>query len=659
MIFRKIVTPLSFGASFNFIFDLFYLSSELISAHLLRYSGIRGEIPPTRPNPLHPLSLDPTQPIPPISTRKLSRFANKSIFLKTIALILIGMFFTGCAGKTVRPHLYYGSAEARWVNKTLKRMTVADKIGQMICCRYRGGFVNRDSEYFQQLESLIVEYKIGGFVLSGGNVYAAAVLTNSLQQITEVPLLVAADLEKGLGNQLDGGTLFPPLMSVGATGSEELAYAMGRITAQEARAVGIHMTYAPVADVNSNPENPIINVRSLGENPIEVGRLAVAFIRGCQENGLIATAKHFPGHGDTAQDSHSVLPVISASRERLEKVELYPFRQAVQAGVMAVMTAHLRLPALDPTPDLPATLSRPILTDLLRKDMGFRGIIVTDAMEMRGITTLFSSEEAALKAVQAGADIILVPLQTEKVIQALIQAAEGGQLSEARINSSVRKILSYKARLGLAKTRLVELDSLERTIAPVQNLIQAVETFEKSLTLVQNDEDVLPLSAFTQRIAFFSLSSDPGGYYAGRDFMRVMQKSSPFSSFFYADAFTGKEYVQAAVANARKADVVVIALFSRLSAGKGSVDMNPYHIEVINQLKQESKPVVVVSFGSPYFLKHFPDVDAYLCAYRYTDIVQRAAASALLGELAITGKLPVSIPGLYPAGHGIILKNMK
>ena len=590
-------------------------------------------------------------------TRESSRTASMPKISNYLVFLLITLFLVGCAGKAVKPHLSYGPGEARWVNKTLRRMSVADKIGQMICCRYRGNFTNRGSEYFKQLENLVVDNKIGGFVLAGGDVYAAAVLTNTLQQMAEVPLLVSADLERGLGNQLDGATLFPPLMSVGATGSEELAYAMGRITAQEARAVGIHMTYAPVVDVNNNPDNPIINVRSLGEDPAAVGRLAAAFIRGCQEHGLIATAKHFPGHGDTAQDSHSVLPVISASRQRLEEIELYPFRQVVKAGVMAVMTAHLRLPALDLTPDLPATLSRPILVDLLRKDMGFKGLIVSDAMEMRGITSLYTPEESAVMAVQAGVDILLVPLETESVIQALIQAVAEGHISEARINTSVRKILAYKARLGLGKNRQVKLDSLQKAIAPVQNLRQAAETFERSLTLVQNDEDILPLYPYSQQIAVFALSSDPGGYYAGRDFIRALRRSCPFGSFFYADAFTGREHVETAVAKALKADVVVVAFYSRLTAGKGSVALDPYHIEVIHQLKQAQKPVVVVSFGSPYFLKYFPDVDAYLCAYRFTGIVQRAAAQAVLGELDVTGRLPVSIPNLYPVGHGITLNS--
>ena len=223
-----------------------------------------------------------------------------------------------------------------------------------------------------------MEQKIGGLILFAGDVYETAHLTNILQEKAKIPLLIASDLERGLGNQIDGATLFPPVMSLGAADSEELAYRMGKITALEARAIGIHMTYAPVVDVNINPDNPIINVRSFGEDPEQVGRLAVPFIKGCQENGLIATAKHFPGHGDTAEDSHTVLPTVKGDRERLDRVEIYPFKIAVESGVQAIMAAHLSLPALDPTPNVPSSLSKPILTDLLRVELGFDGIIITN-----------------------------------------------------------------------------------------------------------------------------------------------------------------------------------------------------------------------------------------------------------------------------------------
>ncbi|MFQ6110306.1 MAG: glycoside hydrolase family 3 protein, partial [Candidatus Aminicenantales bacterium] len=324
---------------------------------------------------------------------KASRYTSSLVLLFALIMTI------SCARPVYKPELSFGPSESRWVRKLMAKMTLEEKIGQMVVCSYSGRFLNRESDEMKSLESLIRKRKIGGLILFGGHVYETAHLTNRLQNISKFPLLIASDLERGLGTQIEGATQFPPLMALGAIGAEKQAYLMGKVTAEEGRAVGIHLTYAPVVDVNINPENPIINVRSFGEDPEQVSRLAVAFIKGCQENGMMATAKHFPGHGDTDQDSHSVLPTVRGDMDRLEHVELYPFRRAVEAGVSVIMTAHLYLPALDPTPHLPATLSRRIISDLLRKKMGFRGLVVTDAMTMGGITTLYSPEEAALKAV--------------------------------------------------------------------------------------------------------------------------------------------------------------------------------------------------------------------------------------------------------------------
>lgn len=580
--------------------------------------------------------------------------------LRGLLIIFLSIMAVGCVRVIVKPSLTFGPSEARWVKKTLNRMTLEEKVGQMVCCAYSGHFVNTDSDFLHNLEALISEQKIGGFILFGGEVYETAYLTNSLQKMAEIPLLIASDLERGLGNQIDGTTLFPPLMSLGAAGSDELAYLMGKITAIEARAIGIHMTYAPVVDVNINPENPIINTRSFGEDPEQVSRLAAEFIKGCQQNGLMATAKHFPGHGDTDLDSHSVLPTIGGDLERLEKVELYPFKKAIEAGVQAIMTAHLRLPALDPTPDLPATLSQPILTGLLRNKLGFKGIIVTDAMNMGGITTLYSPVEAAMRAVEAGVDMILLPPEPKQVIEALVCAVRNSQISEARIDVSVKRILEAKARLGLLRNKLVKVETLCEKLASKEHLQQAAKTFESSMTLVKNEEMALPLSGQDQKIAVFSLSSDPGGYFAGRTFVQEFEKRCPESIIFYADAFTGQEFIQEAVEKARDADVILFALFSRLYAWKGTVGLDLKHIRLINESIALQKPVVVISFGSPYFLRHFPEVSSYLCAYRYASEAQKAAVKALFGETDIKGKLPVSIPELYPIGHGLeLLKKSK
>ena len=545
-----------------------------------------------------------------------------------------------------------------WVGRTLKKMTLEEKIGQMIAVRFTGAFRNSDSEYLKNLESLIVTHKIGGLVLAGGEVYETAELTNALQKLARVPLLVASDFERGAGNQITNATLFPPLMSLGAAGSEDLAFEMGRITALEGRAMGIHMTYAPVVDVNINPDNPIINTRSVGEDPALVSRIARAFIRGCQENGMIATAKHFPGHGDTAQDSHLLLPTISADRDRLEKVELAPFKDAVIAGVRAVMTSHLYVPALDPTPNLPATLSSPILTDLLRKSFGFKGLIVTDAMEMAGITNSYTPEDAALRAILAGVDMVLLPPEPARVAASLAAAVRDGKIPARRIDESVRRILEAKAGLGLNRERFVRIEELPRKVSPRAFLDQAYKTFESAVTLVRNEGDVIPLGGAGRRLAVFSLSSDQGDYFAGRAFVAEMKKRNPGILAFYADGDTGEDELDADAARCAGVDTVVFALFSRLTSSKGSVDLEPKHAALVKYFAAQAggPAVVAVSFGSPYFFRHFPDVDGYVCMYRNTPETQQIAARALFGEMDISGKLPVSLPGLYPAGRGIQLK---
>lgn len=574
------------------------------------------------------------------------------------AALAAALIASSCA-RLPGPAPALGPPDPGWVEKTLKRMTVEEKVGQLIACRFTADFRNGDSDYLRTIASLVTRSHIGGLILFGGEVYETAELTNALQKLAAVPLLFASDFERGTGNQVTGATLFPPLMALGAAGSEDLAYEMGRITAVEGRALGIHMTYAPVVDVNVNPDNPIINTRSAGDDPALVSRIAAAFIRGCQASGMIATAKHFPGHGDTAQDSHSLLPTIAADAARLRSVELVPFKAAVEAGVRAVMTAHLWVPALEPKPNLPATLSPAILTGVLRCELGFKGLIVTDAMEMAGITAAFSPEEAALEAVLAGADMVLLPPEPARVAGFLADAVREGRLPVARVDASVRRILGAKAALGLHRNRLVRIDAISRIVAPRAFLDQAAATFERSVTLVKNEGAPLPIIPDpAAKTIVLSLSSDKGDYYAGRVLVEEMKKRDPNVTGFFADGDTGAEELESAVSACSGAARVVVALFSRLTSGKGSVDLEPRHADLIRRLAagENGPPVVAVSFGSPYFLTRIPEVDAYVCLYRNTPETQRIAVRALFGEIAVEGRLPVSLPGLFPVGHGLVMR---
>ena len=582
------------------------------------------------------------------------RTMKRGGFILVAAILLaLSMSCARTAGPVTTPSL--SASDPGWVARTMKKMTLEEKIGQLVTPRFSQAFLSADGDALKEYEGLVRDRGIGGIILSAGEPYETAILLNRLQRLAKVPLLISADLESGTGSKIGGATLFPPLMSLGAAGSEELAYAMGRVTALEARAVGIHQDYAPVVDVNVNPDNPIINTRSVGEDPEYVSRMAVAFVKGAQENGLIATAKHFPGHGDTAVDSHRQLPTITADRARLDKVELLPFKRVIDAGIQSIMTAHLAVPALDPTADLPATLSPAITAGLLRKDMGFKGLIVTDALDMGGVTNAFTPEDSSLRALLAGADVILMPPTPIKVMAYLAEAVRSGRVPMARVDESVRRILEAKARLGLNKYRTVDVDALPFKLGTKANLAQSMKVFEGAATLVKNESGLLPLDAVGKRIAVFALSSDLGDYHAGQAFVNAMMKKNPGCEACFADGDTGRESLGEAEAKAAGADAVVFALFSTLRSWKGTVDLDPKHIELVKRVAAGGTPVIVVSFGSPYFLRHFPDVDAYLCMYRNTPQTQEIAARALFGELALKGKLPVSMPGLYPAGHGLTL----
>src|ERR1700738_3743661 len=337
-----------------------------------------------------------------------------------------------------------------WVETTLRKMTLDEKVGQVIFATYHGSFTPTDSAAYRQMMHNVEALHVGGFInvtqgsplgIVKSQAYPTAVLNNQLQAKSKLPLLVGADFERGTAMRLDEGTSFPTAMALAAGGETKDAYTMGKVTAQESRAVGVHWIYAPVADVNNNPANPIINTRSFGENPEQVAQFVTEFIRGVQENGGLATAKHFPGHGDTAADSHIDLPVIHADRERLDKLELVPFRAAIRAGVSSIMTGHLSVPSLEPDANTPATLSSKILTDMLRKELGFRGLVVTDAMDMGGITVRYAPGEAAVRAFLAGADALLMPPVPEAAFEALRAAVKSKRVSRERLDASVRRIL--------------------------------------------------------------------------------------------------------------------------------------------------------------------------------------------------------------------------
>lgn len=573
--------------------------------------------------------------------------------------------------------------EKRFVRDLIKKMRLEEKVGQMIMIWTNAPFMNVQSEPFQKLRREVLENKIGGIIVGIANVYEAAIHIARLQELAKVPLLVAADLEAGTAMRILETTSFPFNMGIGATGDPSLAYEQGKITAREARALGINMVFAPVADVNNNPANPIINIRSYGEDPEMVARFVEAFIRGTQENGVLATAKHFPGHGDTSVDSHRSLPVINVPRQRLEEIELVPFRRAIAAGVAAIMSAHIALPQIDPTPapplipeappdrilptaspieyeragTLPATLSEPILTGLLRRDLGFDGLIVTDAMDMGGIVAHFEAGDAAVRAVRAGADMILMPPNPDRAIAAIVEAVRKKEIPESRIDASVERILRAKVQLGLFANRFIDLDEIDTIVAAPDALRTAEEAAARALTLLRDTRQLIPLSdPKTKRILHLAVVGEENRAAAGRTLTVELEKRIPRTEMFVIDARTSSEEIQMLLDRVARFDLIVMSLFVRPQSYRGSIALPPPGDRVLRTLLANNLPLIVVSFGNPYFLLNYPEIGTYLLAwgdYRLSVPSQKAVARALLGEAPITGKLPVTFPGLYPRGYGM------
>ncbi|MDX6613869.1 MAG: beta-N-acetylhexosaminidase, partial [Blastocatellia bacterium] len=436
----------------------------------------------------------------------------------------------------VKPYSAKATKDAiKWADKQLRQMTLDEKVGQLISVGINATFLNQDSEAFKTLRHQVVDFHVGGIILFRGPVYESVMLVNRMQQVARYPLLVSADLEAGAGMRFDDTVNLPWNMAVGATGNPEYARRQGLLTAQEARALGVQQVYAPVADVNNNAANPVINVRSYGEDPVAVGRFVAAFVEGAQSGGVIATAKHFPGHGDTATDSHRGLPQIDVTRERLNTIELVPFRAAINSGVGAVMTGHIAIPQLDATAvvplprdiklkpvdtdedgevvvekgTMPTTLS-PVLNGILRHDLGFQGLIVTDAMSMSGLTLYFTQAEASVRALEAGADLLLKPADVEAAFNGVRSAVVSGRLKEQRIDESVRRVLAAKYDLGLVKQRLTPLESIDISVSGRQTLDLAREIAEHAITLVRNDDNLVPLRVLKPDARVFNLAITNG-----------------------------------------------------------------------------------------------------------------------------------------------------
>ena len=588
------------------------------------------------------------------------------------------------AASAVKPYPAKPSAAALlWANRELRRMSLEEKIGQLISVGINATFLNQDSDAFKALRHHVEDNHVGGIILFRGPVYESVVLVNRMQDLARYPLLISADLEAGAGMRFDDTVNLPWNMAVGATGNPDYARRQGALTAREARALGVQQIYAPVADVNNNAANPVINVRSYGEDPAAVGRFVAAFVDGMQSNGVIATAKHFPGHGDTATDSHRGLPQIDVNRQRLDAVELVPFRAAVVAGVGSVMTGHIALPQLDPTAvtplprdvkikpldtdesgevvvengTMPTTLS-PVMNGLLRRDLNFDGLIVTDAMSMSGLTIYFTQEEASVRALEAGADLLLKPADVDAAFRGVREAVLKGRLKEQRIDESARRVLAAKYDLGLVRQKITPLDSIDKNVAGRESVELAREIAEHALTLVRNDDKLLPLKLKSDaRIFNLAITNGDDRLWISNTFVSAMTRAGREMETVVLDDRSTEEEVKKALEKAKRADIVIASLYGRVRTGQArSVGLPEPGAKALSELIKRESPLVGISFGNPYLLQSFPQLRTYLVAYGDMTSLQQATARALLGEIDVTGKLPITLPGLYPRGTGIQLK---
>lgn len=575
----------------------------------------------------------------------------------------LGLFLTLFLAGAVAPacaQLPLTATQQAWVDKTLAQMTLEEKIGAVMFGVTSGEFINLESDAFQQIKDNIQKYHVGGYHIegfSGGDPASGALLINRMQELAKVPLLITGDFEGGVGVQFEGATRFPRGMAMGATGDLQYAYDEAKFTAQEAKAMGIRINFYPVVDVNVNPANPIINVRLFGENPQRVGEFGAAYVQGTQDQHVLATLKHFPGHGDTSVDSHIELPVLNFDRARLDQVELPPFEAGIKAGVAAVMTAHIYLPQFEKTPGVPASLSPAITTGLLRNDLGFKGLIFTDGLPMHAITSNFGAEQAPVMAIEAGADVALEPENIPRTFAALQAAVSKGDITEERLNQSVRRLLEAKAWAGLDTNRSTDLDQVDKLVGSLAAQDKSQQIMEHALTLVKDGPNAIPLHLSDDEqvllVNFVDSSNPENPANSGLTFRSEFLKRHPktvFTTVTPAISSSESALIQE-LSDTYK--TVVVSCSIRMASYKGAIGVNDAQQNLLRGLARHKGPFVFALFGSPYLLNYIPELPSYALAYEYYPGAETAMVRAIFGEINFTGQLPVTV-GPYHAGFRLV-----
>ena len=571
--------------------------------------------------------------------------------------LLIVTAVLGCAGgptvgRTAKPVPHPSpSVPVVSVDSLLASLTVRQQVGQLVIPWLSGSYTALDDSLFQVAARWVDSLEIGGLIISVGSPLDIATKLNALQQRSRLPLLVSADLEWGAGMRVVGATAFPQIMAVGATGDPRDAYAIGAAAGAEGRAVGIHVNFAPDADVNNNPANPIINIRSFGEDPRTVGRLVAEYVRGLHDHGMLATLKHFPGHGDTETDSHIGLPVITAGYARLDSLELVPFRAGIAAGADVVMSAHIAFPSLTGSND-PATVSAAVLTGLLRDSLRFPGLVVTDALMMGAIVAKYGAGEATVRAFLAGSDLLLIPADADSAVAAMTAAVAAGRVTPQRLAQSVRRVLEIKRRLGLLEQRTVPLDSIPHVVGSKRFQDTANDLAVRSLTLVRDVGGRLhALRARPGRLALIAYA-DEANSSVGQYLADLLRQGGDTVDYFRLWPMSGTLSYDSARAVIARAPATVFVANVRPISRKGNIAL-PDSLAQLISLTDATRPTVLVSLGSPYLLNQTPTVRSYLIAWSGVRASERAVALALLGRVAIGGHLPTRIPPDYPLGWGV------
>lgn len=542
---------------------------------------------------------------------------------------------------------------ANLIDSLVSTTSLRDKVAQLFFVPVEGRFLSQDDHRFKEISDLVSEQHIGGIIFMRGDIYGQAVLTNKLQKLSKTPLWITQDMEFGAAMRISGATRFTPAMGVAATGDRRNAFMMGKITAIEAKALGVHQVFAPVLDVNNNPDNPVINVRAFSGDPTIVSEFGTAFIQGVHSENVVSTAKHFPGHGDTDTDSHNELPVLNHDYSRLDSIELIPFRSAIEGGITSIMSAHISFPQISDHPELPGTLDSTILGDILQDSLGFDGLVVTDGLEMQGIASKFSPGRVVVKALNAGADIMLISPDIHTAIDEVVDAVVNGEITEERIDESYRKVLLWKQEYGLFEDRNhVEIDLLDTRINSNYHKAEAERIARESVTVLKNEGDILPIDPTVhKKVLLVSIADDESGS-TGSPFVKSIRDYHPEVSFSVFDERSDNADAQKIIEKAKKVDLIIIGSFIGLKF-RESIQLSRSQSSLVRKLLNTKKPTVLAMFGNPYLVRELSETDVHIMGWANTSLQMQAVAPALFGASEVKGTLPIEIPGMYSIGDGL------